>query len=410
MSNPKPAQPRTWRRKITPWLVVLVALMVFETASRVIAWQRLAPYGTSIRIQGDSRWIADPIRLWRNRPFYLEYDHSAQYNDVGMRVAAGDTVMPEKGVDDFWVFCLGGSTMAGVGASQQGAWLEISGVSSHDIEHAIDGLLQAQLQSALPDKRVRVFNAAVSAHALAQSQWTYEALKHLEPDWVVSMDGVNDPTSLQDGESTPNWLADKWRRHPINRFPFRHARLLMRNSAFGFLVGESVFYRTGLIRNPRHSRQDPAVVREWLARPPTPDRDAIGAELDAGPARAVERYLSRLGDFHRQLSTDGQKHLLVVQPFLGLRDTDRLGDTEQALYNYAKATQAPALGRFMGAIHQGVEAAYPDHPNIVSTSALHASPEWIFVDYCHLTRDANRLVANALSESILRLERSKPFS
>jgi len=95
---------------VTAGLIILI-----EIICRIIVWVEWSPYHTNLTIQGNARWISDSTSYWTNRPFFLEYDHSSQYNEIGMRVRAKDVFMPEKKENDFWVFLFGASAMAGMG-------------------------------------------------------------------------------------------------------------------------------------------------------------------------------------------------------------------------------------------------------------------------------------------------------
>jgi hypothetical protein len=298
------------------------------------------------------------------------------------------------------IFLLGGSAMAGVGSSQQGDWLKITGISTHPPSDSIDGFLAEMLQQSLGSKKVTVYNAAVASHALLQSHLTYRKLKPLEPDWIVSMDGINDPPELGTSQTTWQSLETRWRRHPVNRIHFRIARGLMRNSAFAFLVGEHLFFRSGIIRTARNSGQQPEIFAKWLGQ------GNLGSPPASDPSpeqqRAVDAFTSTLRDFHRELTADGVPHLLLVQPHLSLRDPSRLQGTELALSNYQISLGPGPATSFMRALHQRVLHEFMAVPEVLSLAPLHGSEESIFLDYCHLTKAANRYIAGLLAARILR--------
>lgn len=394
---------RLGRKILYALLPTLLLLSILEVSSRLVCKSRFAPYRTNISIQGNSRWAAEPALIWTNRPRYLEYDRSSQYNEHGMRVEPGEIELPPARADELRVFCLGGSTMAGVGSSQEGDWLKMTGLSSHPVADSIDGHLERILQDSFPGRNVRVYNAAVSGFALAQSHLMYERLKHLEPDWIISLDGVNEPTSLEPGETAQERLRIRWENHPVNRFPFRQARFLMSRSAFFFLAGELAFFRAGIIRNPGNTEQDPEVLAFWLRKGAHQPPDRAGQD-DAGETRAVDAFFQQLEAFRRALLADGQKHLLLIQPHLSLRNPGKMTEIERGLYNYYTHTDLSSGERFIKTIHATLAARFPHDGAVFSIRAAHEREGWFFLDYCHLTSEANRLIATELAERILHRE------
>lgn len=372
--------------------------MLAEIASRVVTHHRFARYETGIHVQGDSRWADDPTVFWTNRPYYLEYDVSAQYDELGLRVRPGEVHLPGKVAGELRVLLLGGSAIAGMGSNQDGDWLKITGVPTHPIPDAIDGLLEAELRRALPGRPVRVFNAAVASHALPQSMGRYRSLRdRLDPDWVISMDGANDPHSLGPGETVFEFLRQSWERHPIHRFPIRQARLAMRNSAAVFLAGEMLFFRSGLIRTPRNSRQDPDVLSRWLqSSAQAPTEPLPGEDVQ----RAVDEFVETLTAFDDLLTTDGRAHLLLVQPHLSWRNVEQLAGEERALWNYY-FTVSRQRDMFLRELQRRAQALHRKRPAVVGMDGVHDWPGWVFVDYCHFSRDANRRIAAELARAIL---------
>ena len=139
--------------------------------------------------------------IWGNTPGYLGYSGRFQYNEYGIKSEPGKHKMPEKKKDDFWVFLFGSSAMAGKGSARHRGFLNITGVAEHDFSNTIEFYLQSLLKESFPDKNVRVFNASVGSHTMAQTISNYERLRHLNPDWVISMNG-NDGLVLDENETS----------------------------------------------------------------------------------------------------------------------------------------------------------------------------------------------------------------
>ena len=387
-----------WKMMLFSLVPFLAFLLILELGARVICAGRFAKYNTSIAVQGNSRWDRDSLTAWKNREGYLEYDDSSQYNEYGMRVRPGEFKMPVKDKNDFWVFLFGGSAIAGMGSNQDGQWLNITGVPTHSIDDSIDGQLEQVLQKAMPDKKVRVFNAAISAGNIIQSRMNYEKLKALKPDWIVSMDGVNDLHSLKEGENPYKILFDTWNAHPIYKFPYKEARWLMRNSAMAFLVGEYVFFKSGIIRNAKNVNQDRKIFEYWLdqhkgqkAAQPNPNPDNL---------RAADSFMRELEKFNHTLKYDGQHYLLLIQPHLSMRNPDKLKDVELAIYHYRLST-APFVDPFMNVVYKDVREKYSADKHVVPMDAMHGWDNWVFVDYCHFSKEANTKIAGGIADFIL---------
>lgn len=370
---------------------------LLEGGSRAHLQRRFSAHATDLHVQGNARWQDDPAAGWRNRARYLEYDGSSQYSDTGARVRPGQVALPPRSAGDLWIVLLGGSAMAGVGSAQTGEWLRMTGIGVHPIEDAIDGQLEALLQARLPGRTVRVFNHAVAWYTLTQCRALYrERLAVLRPDFVVALNGANEPSSLAPAETTGDVVRERWRTHPMNRFPIREARWLMSRSALAYAAGEFVFFRSGLVRTTRRTPREEAVVQRWMGEP----RTARVAPPTAGESRAVAEFFATARAFRHDLAAAGTPHLLLVQPELSLRRVERLGVPERALYNYYLAERGGVQHTFMRRLHEAVEAEAGG--GVLSLASLHDEEGWLLLDNCHLTREANRRIATRVADHICR--------
>ena len=381
---------------------LVIVLLLLEIGARVVCWQRFDAYGTHFSVMGNGRWIDHDLTVWGNRPRFLEHTLASQYNEFGMRVPIGQVAMPVKGDDDFWVFLLGGSAVAGMGSNQDGEWLKITGVGTHPIRDSIDGQLERLLQAEMPDRKVRVFNAAIASGTSLQSLLRYRELRNLGPDWVITMDGINDPPSLNPEEMTRDVIESAWKSHRFKRWPFREFRFLMRNSALCFLVGEYVYAKSGIIRTPVSSSRDLETYRKWLGQ-----SGILGPvnPLGEGEPRATAAFFGHLNALQQELRADGVQHLLLIQPHLSLRDTTQLKSAERAVYNYYAKTGGRVHG-FLSGLHTSAKGM----GSIFPMSTPHEWEFEVFVDYCHFTAEANRRISEELSKAILSGGDYRPFS
>ena len=358
-------------------------------------------------IQGNSRWVADSNLVWTNRPFYLEYDKRSQYNELGMRVSAGDVFMPPQKKNEFWVFLFGGSAMAGMGSNKDGEWIDITGVGDHTIDESIDGYLLEYLQKALPNKKVRVFNTAVSGHTSYQSFIRYKLLKKYKPDWVVSMDGINDPKSLKNNESTYSYINDQWKNDPSQNSPMSYSLFVMSHSALLNKLKMYIYYKRQAIRTLTNTQSSSVIKNKWLNHKPEPIKYVDSNQYSMN---AVNSFFSNLKEFKDTLDVDKQKYLLLIQPYMALRDTTKLYDTEKAVYNYFSCNyNNDTTNTYINLVHKRLKSDFKNDKNIFSMDAIHNCDGWILVDYCHFTNDANKKIAEEISKYIISNGTYIPF-
>jgi len=401
-------KPRLFKKFVFSIIPLLLVGSVLEIGSRSLCSHRFDPFSTNIAIQGNGRMSSDPETVWGNAPHYLEYDLTAQYNDFGMRVDPGDDLgIPAKGDNDFFVLLLGGSAMAGMGTVHKGEWMKITGIATGGREQSIDGFLETALQESMPGRTVRVFNAAVNCSTLLQSHLHYKRLLHLDPDWVISMDGYNDPSSLGPEQTSRMWVENFWDNFHYFHFPYSTARFLMSRSAFFYVVSEALFYKAGIISNTHETQQDTKVFERWLNTiPPT----LAPKPCNTSRQRAVDEYFKHIDAFRHDLTKNGQRNLLLIQPDVTARKPDRLKSVEKAVYNYTLHYTGGRPNEFLADLHRRAQLMTPVMPELISMSSVASWRTWVFVDYCHFTAQANRRIAQEICDHIVSDGAYVPFS
>jgi hypothetical protein len=396
-------------------IFALVPLFFFSLVvviiCRIITFNRFARHQTNIAIQGEGRYSNDPTMIWGNAPYYLEYDQRYQYNEFGIKSEPGKVKMPGKKENDFWVFLLGGSAMAGKGSHRGAGYLKITGVVEHNISDTIEHHLQKQLQNSFPDKRVRVFNASVAMHSVTQSDANYERLRHLKPDWVVSMDGHNQRIPDQ-GITDINFRRNDWATTGLNVFPVKQLRMIAKHSAFAYLVGEYIYYKSGVLEAPLNTPSDPKEKEYWLNRPMeapsiTPKKVAQASNETKASFNGFIRDLSL---FQKKLELDGQKHLLLIQPELKMRNISKMPAVERATYNLMETIAGKRNGI---ELEQNLHTLFPENrfksKNIFSMAAVHDWDGYVFVDYCHFSKEANKKIVREIAKFIETQGAYQPF-
>lgn len=378
--------------------VILLTAFVIELSFRIPAYFRWSSKNTNLYIQASPRIASDSILIWNNRPFYLEFHNESQYNELGMRMPTGEVFMPKKSDEDFWVFLLGGSAMAGMGSNMNGEWLDITNVFNHPIATSIDGYLQSYLAERFPNKEVKVFNAAITSTTVLQSQWNYNRLKKYNPDWVISLDGVNEPKSLKKGSTVREYLINDWKNDPANKAPITYYTAVTRRSAFLNSVKKNLFFSR---LNWRRANNQ-TIQKKWLNTHPLPLKYGTS---DKDADNAVDSFFVTLENFRSLLIHDNQKHLLLIQPHLSLRNPRKIQELEKAVYSYySTLDNYIPTNYYYQTVYEKARRKYPSDSSIFLMDWVHESKDWAFVDYCHFTAEMNQKIAEQIGKYIIEKE------
>lgn len=386
------------RRKLLKFSIIslLLALLLLEAVFRIIFAIEYKGYDTSVYVQGNTLQMSDSALVFRNRPFYLDYNKRFQFNEEGLKSRPGDVHMPVKKPGDFWVFLFGGSAMEGTGSNKDGEWLDITGITDHTYEATIAAFLEKYLQQSMPGKKVRVFNAANTGFAICQSMLQYERLSgKYQMDWVVSMDGENEPPTLQPGENVMARVKEQWQNSPLFNFPLNVIISVTSHSALFNKMKQALFHFRLSRRLESNKEHDFPARREWLAKP-SPLKFASG---DSAVNLAVNTFYNQLTRFDSLLTARQQRHLLYIQPHLAFRDSAYMSQSEKALLNYYTATYNDP---FNNAFKRSVHNQFKDAEHVHSLAQMRTWKEEVFVDYCHFTKQANEMIAKLIAEDIVR--------
>lgn len=382
-------------------ITIVLVLLVLELVFRIVFAFEYKGYHTSVYVQGNTLQVNDTDLIFRNRPFYVDYNKNYQFNEEGMRSEAGKVLMPEKKANDLWIFIFGGSAMEGSGSNKDGEWLDITGVPDHKPEATIAGMLQVILQPKFPSKNIRVFNAANTGYSIYQSRKRYEQLaKKYQADWVISMDGENEPAVLKPGEDIKTVLQNRWNESAVFDFPLNTIIAITSHSAFANKIKQVAFNTRNSGRLKKNKKEGYPARTKWGRQPfgelkyaqPTPETQNAAAE-----------FISELKQFDSVLTARNQKHLLYIQPHLSLRDKTKMNKTEKALFNYYTASYNDPFNNLMR--KNILEGNHAFSSNIKSLAGLHKTDKQLFVDYCHFTQEANWLIAFTIAQDIVTAEK-----
>jgi lysophospholipase L1-like esterase len=317
----------------------------------------------------------------------------------------GPVVMP-KPAGAIRIFVVGGSMALGAGQNSRyhAAHDYPDGVFTYEL--SIAGQLKKFLSEKRPDATFEVITAATYERRFHQSLIAYlETISQFDPDVIVNVDGMNDVGSIATGE------------------PYRDAEEALEQYAEMYVERES-WLNTSNTYHLVSTAIDKFRVSQARAAPAISAKQPTGVERDQAYAARKPRFVENSGRFLQivdhylaVLKADGVRPVIVLQPLLNRADANKqLSEIEKKL----AAVQAPfattstaavddnllVLERFFGdylsaklrehVIEQG--GVYVD----MNAEIAPLGPEVEFyTDYCHLTAEGNRILAETVGEQIL---------
>lgn len=380
-------------------ITLLFIFLVIEIIFRVLFFIQYKDYHTSVYTQGNTIQKSDTGLIFMNRPFYLDFEKKHQYNEVGMKSEPGEVFMPEKKENDFWVFLLGGSAMEGMGSNKNGEWLDITGAEDYPAKQTIASILEKKLQLAMPSKRVKVFNAANSAYCISQVIKRYQKLNtKYKADWIVSLDGNNEPVFTSEDSSVWNLISRDWKDNQTFKFPLKYVIPFTSHSAFINQIKQSLYHFKLSRRIKKNKETDFPAKLKWSA---VKDQSLLYATDSFFAQKMTDTFYYYLNKFDTILSNANQHHLLLIQPHLSLRDATVMNTTEKALFNYyCYSSNNPVFNSYYRKIYSLYDSLAKNKSTIQLLQDMHSLKEQIFLDYCHLTPDANEYLASYIADII----------
>lgn len=372
-------------------LLTLALLLILEIICRVATFCYYAPNGSSFSNQVMGIWRSDSLLIWDHQPNYTLHDESASINEIGCRVALGDVEMPKKGKDEVWILLSGGSAMLGTGSIREGDYLSITQITDHPKATSIDGYLEEELNKHSKTK-YRVFNCAVSGYTSWQAFLKAQQLMlQFHFDWVISMDGQNDPGFIPSGQTPRDISEGYWKGFLNSKHPFVHQFEWMQRSALIYCVLRGK-YNLGETLKEEPNREE--IINKWNKY----DGKIAFVNDSNLVKKGVEYFVQSLTQQSNYLEKKGIKHLHFIQPHLCLRNETKMAPIEKTITKYYSSLKRDTINSFMREIHQ----LKWQSPKIIALSEVHELPFWVFTDYCHLTSEANKYLAHRMFQLILK--------
>jgi len=372
---------------------VLAAIFgVAEFTARTIQLRRIGPRAHHPEALRD-RWTAI-----RNNPAYGR--PGVTHNAQGFRRAAEIEVV--KPANTVRIILLGGSVTYG----GESLYPEIGHRELLRDDETIDYYLEQQLSREFPSKHWEVVNAGVKGYLLNQDlALLLSVVLRYHPDYVISLDGVNDLSSLlraprlYDAYLQPELVQD------FNNLANPSSFGSLRAMAAAWLRNDSVLFYSMQAWMSEWSRARARALRSRRSAPPSPlclsDLRPQEQEQYKTSAGQLDSVLTPVQLMHAVLEEQGIGHLFALQPEI-LFSRKPWAGTEQQLLEYHRKMETPVFV-------YGFETLYPRLAASLRADAVRRTFDFLdltsvfdgvtaetYTDYCHLTPTGNKMIADRL--------------
>jgi lysophospholipase L1-like esterase len=411
--------------KTTLCVTVLVLLGLIELGCYVL----IAIKGhRDLRFQYPYNRVLSGYTVFQNVP-----GHSFRTSAIKTDPADPDPILDENGFlhdtpierkkpkGTFRIFLVGGSTAFGAGQNVRYHAVHPYSDGLYAYPPSIAGLLQKFLQSHNPTIHYEVINAAGFERRIHQSFIQYlEKLTQFEPDLIINLEGMNDVYSVVTG--TP--FLDLEQQVPFYAELYEGQRSLRKYS--------STYY----VLSTLHSKW---VNRQRSAEPvPVTNAEPVGAAAPSSKAASdgraayekskerytkhAERLLQIVRQYFAVLAADHAPAIFALQPLLNRKQNKHLSETERKF----AAVMVPAAAEGGVAVDECVLLLTYLYDDFLSEALRKVAKEYgvqyldlnaeiaalgsdveFYTDYCHLTPEGNRRVAEILGKAILAATAAK---
>jgi lysophospholipase L1-like esterase len=335
----------------------------------------------------------------------------------------------EKPPGTFRIFLMGGSTAFGAGQNVRYHAVHPYPDGLYAYPSSIAGQLQSYLQAHNPSTHYEVINAAGFERRIHQSLIQYiETLSQFHPDLIINLDGMNDVYSLVTG--TP--FADLDQHLPFYVELYQGQRSLLRYSSTYYVL--STLYSKWV---NRQRSAEPAPTNSAAANSGPTNSAATAASESGGKTTSAgensghayyekskdryhknaERLLQIVRQYFAVLKADRTPSMFVLQPLLNRkRQNKHLSEIERKLAEVMVPAGPDTSGavdqcalllsyfydEFLSeALRKTAKAFGIPYLDLNTEIAPIGSDVEFYTDYCHLTPEGNRRVAEILGRAIL---------
>jgi hypothetical protein len=414
--------------KTTLCVTVLVLLGLIELACYLVV---VFTGHRDLQFQYSYNRILSGYTVFQNVP-----GHSFRTSAIKSAASEPDPVLDEHGFlhdtpitrekppGTFRIFLVGGSTAFGAGQNIRYHGVHPYPDGLYAYPSSIAGQLQSYLQTHNPAVHYEVINAAGFERRIHQSFLQYvETLSQFHPDLIISLEGMNDVYSVVTG--TP--FEDLDQQFPFYVDLYQNQHSLLRYSSTYYVL--STLYSKWVNRQRSAEPAPTATAPASSGGPqstPSSGESAGRAYYDKEKGRYTqhaERLLQIVRQYFAVLQADHQPTIFALQPLLNRRKVNKhLSETEQKLAGVMVPAGAEAsasvdqcallLSYFYDdylseALRKTAREYGVDYLDLNAEIASLGPDVEFYVDYCHLTLDGNRRVAEILGRAILARDKQK---
>jgi lysophospholipase L1-like esterase len=327
-------------------------------------------------------------------------------------------VTREKPPGTFRIFLMGGSTAFGVGQNIRYHSVHPYPDGLYAYPSSIAGRLQSYLTTHNPATHYEVINAAGFERRIHQSLIQYiETLSQFQPDLIINLDGMNDVYSLVTG--TP--FADLEQHLPFYVDLYQGQRSPLRYSSTYYVLSTAYSKWVNRQRSPEPApTSNPAPAGASSAATPSSGAKSGLAYYEKSKERYTknaQRLLQIVRQHFAVLKADHTPSIFVLQPLLNRTKTNKhLSQIERHLAE----VMVPTGSDTSASVDQCALLLSYFYDDFLSDALRKTSKEFgveyldlnaeiaplgpdveFYTDYCHLTQEGNRRVAEILGRAIL---------
>ena len=416
-------------KKITNIILLIISIIIVCLSIEIISFIILKH---SKKLQFAYPYFGSeisPYYAFKNTPGF-KYTNCIKSNPIEPDVVidkygfiSGTPITKQKSKNTIRVFITGGSGAFGIGQSDPYEWIKKFPTGIYSFESSIAGLLQKKLKQIFPSKNIEVINACCSSRLLHHSVAYYlETISEFNPDVVITMDGMNDiapmcgfSPSIKGSVDFPNFIK-----------LYEITQLNQNKSIFNFinLLNTQKLYNIKQKMIIKHDKNDylnclynSLSYKEYIY-------------YKNYFIHGSEKFLKMIQYYHNICETDNVKFVFCLQPLLYRQHFNKsLSLTEKIMQNESFLSKrrgglnkifSPSLN---GIIFKGsnlilkyfIDDYLSEKINQISNkdgfSYIDFNKEIMsvkadidfYVDYCHLTKEGNEIVAEILSKEVKKL-------